>query len=124
MKHSSCAAGSFGLWLVVLLLGTPVAAQTPTKAPTSLSAKAQNGKEIYNDRCFICHDVDSNRVRRLGPPPLDGLFKKKTLINGKTVNEANVTEMLKIGPTPGMPGFRYMLTEQEIGDLVEFLKTK
>ena len=124
MKHGGCAVGSFGLLSVVLLLGTSVAAQTPTNAPSSLSAKAQNGKAIYTDRCFICHDVDSNRVRRLGPPSLDGLFKKRTLINGKPVNEANVTEMIKVGPTLGMPGFRYTLSDQEIGDLVEFLKTK
>ena len=124
MKHSGCAGGSLGLLSLVLLLRAPVAAQTPANSPLSLSVKAQNGKAIYTDRCFICHDVDSNRVRRLGPPPLDGLFKKKTLINGKPVNEANVTEMIKIGPTPGMPGFRYTLSDQEIGDLVEFLKTK
>ena len=124
MKDAGCAVGSFGLLAVVLLLGTPVAAQTPASAPSALSAKAQNGKAIYTDRCFICHDVDSNRVRRLGPPPLDGLFKKRTLINGKPVNEANVTEMITVGPTPGMPGFRYTLSDQEIGDLVEFLKTK
>ena len=124
MKQSGYLLGSFVLVAVVLLLGTPVAAQTPTNALSSLSAKAQNGKEIYNERCFICHDVDSNRVRRLGPPPLDGLFKKKTLINGKPINEANVTEMIKIGPTPNMPGFRYTLTDAEISDLVEFLKTK
>jgi len=116
--------GSFGLLSAVLLLGAPVAAQTPTNAPASLSAKAQNGKDIFNERCFICHDVDSNRVRRLGPPPLDGLFKKRTLINGKPVNEANVAEMIKIGPTPGMPGFQYTLTDAEISNVVEFLKTK
>jgi mono/diheme cytochrome c family protein len=114
----------FVLFLGVLVLsGAPAAAQTPAKAP-SLSEKAQRGKDIFTDRCFVCHDVDSERVPRLGPPPLEGLFKKSTLINGKPVNDANVTEIIKFGPTPNMPAFRYTLTDAEISDVVEFLKVK
>lgn len=120
-------AVGFVLFLGVLgllaLSGAPLAAQTPAEAP-SLSEKAQRGKAIFTDRCFVCHDVDSERVPRLGPPPLEGLFKKSTLINGKPVNEANVTEMIKFGPTPNMPAFRYTLSDAEISDVVEFLKVK
>jgi mono/diheme cytochrome c family protein len=105
------------------LPAAPLAAQTPAKAP-ALSEKAQRGKAIFTDRCFVCHDVDSKRVPRIGPPPLEGIFKKSTLINGKPVNDANVTEMIKMGPTPNMPAFRYTLSDAEISDVVEYLKHK
>jgi mono/diheme cytochrome c family protein len=81
------------------------------------------GKELFQDYCYLCHDRASERVKALGPS-LNGLFKRETLIVGKPVNAANVTEVIKTGPTPGMPSFRYALTDEQIGDVVEFLKTK
>lgn len=122
-RRGGLAVGFVLLLGVWALSGARLAAQTPAEAP-SLSEKAQRGKDIFTDRCFVCHDVDSERVPRLGPPPLEGLFEKSTLINGKPVNEANVTEMIKFGPTPNMPAFRYTLTDEEISDVVEFLKVK
>jgi mono/diheme cytochrome c family protein len=97
--------------------------QAQGSGAAGLSERALRGKEIFQDYCFLCHDRTSERVKPLGPS-LNGLFKRERLIVGKPVNEANVTEVIKTGPTPSMPAFRYALTDQQIGDLVEFLKTK
>ena len=128
-RQPGSSAFGCALFLGALLWqASPLPAQTPTNAPSSLSGslseKAQRGKNIFNDRCHVCHDVDSERVRRIGGPPLEGLYRKLTLASGKPVNDANVTEMIKFGPTEGMPAFRYTLTDAEISDVVEFLKTK
>lgn len=116
---------SLRLFAVVFLLGPSfvVQAQTQGSATANLTERARRGKEIFQDHCFLCHDRASERVKPLGPS-LNGLFKRQTLIVGKPVNEANVTEVIKTGPTPGMPAFRYTLSDQEIGDVIEFLKTK
>lgn len=100
-------------------------AQSPQGGP-SLSEKAKKGKQIFNDYCYRCHQVDSERAKPLGPmgPVLNGLFKKDKLIVGKPVTESNIKEVIKIGPTPGMPGFRYTLSDQEIDDLIEYLRAK
>ena len=45
------------------------------------------------------------------------------LPEGQKVN-SGVKEVIKMGPTPGMPAFRYVLTDQEIDDLVEYVKVK
>lgn len=121
----SCKSESLGLLLISMLLALPVVAQaqTPGSAPASMSERMERAKEIFQDHCFLCHDRASERVKPLGPS-LNGLFKKQTLIVGKPVNEANVAEVIKTGPTPGMPAFRHMLSDQQISDLVEFLKTK
>jgi mono/diheme cytochrome c family protein len=111
------------MFAIAFLLGASLQAQTQGTSTASLSESALRGKEIFQDYCFLCHDRASERVKPLGPS-LNGLFKRQTLIVGKPANEANVTEVIRTGPTPGMPSFRYALTEQQIGDVVEFLKTK
>ena len=123
MSFRGRARGSCRVVVLAFLLGVSLNAQTQGNAGANLSEKALRGKELFQDYCFLCHDRASERVKPLGPS-LNGLFKRQTLIVGKPVNEANVTEVIKTGPTPGMPSFRYALTDQQIGDVVEFLKTK
>lgn len=101
--------------LAVLLFNVPVSAQ--------LSERAGKGRKVFEDRCYVCHQKDSNRVKEIGPP-LDGLFKRERLITGKPVTAENVKEFIKTGPTPNMPAFQYTLRDPEIDDLIEFLKTK
>jgi len=86
------------------LLASTLRTQTAANVLSFLSEEAQRGKAIFTDRCFVCHDGDSERVPRLPPPPLDGLYQKHTLINGKPVNDTTVTEMIKFGTTPAMTG--------------------
>ena len=123
IKCGGRVKGSSGMFAVVFLLGASLQAQAQGSAAANLSEGALRGKEIFQDYCFLCHDRASERVKPLGPS-LNGLFKRQTLMVGKPVNEANVAEVIKTGPTPGMPAFRYALSDQEISDLVEFLKTK
>jgi len=118
--------GFLGFCAAALLLvpaAKPQSSQTSKSAPPALSESAKRGKGLFADNCFVCHDRDSERVKPLGPT-LDGLFQRKQLIVGKPVTEENVKEMIRMGPTPGMPGFRYKLSPEEINDIVEFLKTK
>jgi mono/diheme cytochrome c family protein len=123
VKCQDYVAGFYGMFAIAFLLGGSLQAQVPESPTVNLSASALRGKELFQDYCFLCHDRPSERVKPLGPS-LNGLFKRQTLLVGKPVNEANVTEVIRTGPTPGMPSFRYALTEQQIGDIVEFLKTK
>jgi len=115
--------GRLGLIVLALFSFSVTIKAQSQKEGAPLSEKAQKGKEIFNDDCFLCHDVDSPRVKPLGPT-LDGLFKRDKLVTGKPVTAENVKEIIKTGPTPGMLAFRYTLTDDEINDVVEFLKTK
>ena len=101
--------------LAVLIFSVPVSAQ--------LSERASKGRKVFEDRCYVCHQKDSDRVKEIGPS-LNGLFKRERLITGKPVTAENLKEIITTGPTPNMPGFRYTLSVQEIDDLIEFLKTK
>jgi len=123
MKCRACFLCFLGIVLGALFVAPLSEGQSQQSTSPPLSEKAKKGKDLFTDNCFICHDRDSDRVKMLGPS-LDGLFKRKTLIVGKPVTEENVKEVIKMGPTPGMPGFRYKLSDTEIDALVEFLKTK
>jgi len=103
----------------VLVLSVPMSAQLPREG-ASLSESAEKGKKVFDHRCYVCHEKDSERVREI-EPTLNGLFKRDRLVTGKPVTAENVKEIIKMGPTPGMPAFRYTLSDQEIDDLIEYL---
>jgi mono/diheme cytochrome c family protein len=110
-----------GILFTGLVLCLPMQAQAPGGTP--LSERAQRGRKVFDHRCYVCHQKDSDRVKEVGPS-LDGLFKRPRLITGKPVTTENVKEIVTMGPTPNMPAFRYTLSEPEIDDVIEYLQTK
>ena len=106
----------------VLVFSLPGSAQTAPQG-AALSERAEKGRKVFEDRCYVCHQKDSERVKEIGPT-LSGLFKRNQLVTGKPVTAENVKEIIKTGPTPNMPAFRYTLADPEIDDLIEYLKTK
>lgn len=113
------------LVIFLMLSGSLALEAQSQKGSAPPSDKAQKGAELYNDYCYRCHDNDPrSKMQGIMGPKLTGLFKKDKLMDGKPVKEANVKEFIKVGPTPQMPGFRYSLSDEEIGNIVEFLKTR
>ncbi|MGH9722948.1 MAG: c-type cytochrome [Bryobacteraceae bacterium] len=102
---------AFGL---TLALASVPAAQKKGKA-----ADAEKGKEVFQ-QCGVCHNADNNE-KKMGPG-LKGLFKQEKMTNGKKPTEANVREKVDEGGN-GMPSYKEMLSDEEKGDLIAFLKT-
>ena len=107
MTKKTIAATACGLAL--LLGGTRLFA----------AGDAAKGKEVF-EQCSVCHNSDSEE-RKMGPG-LKNLFKRKTLVNGKPVNEANVKALINAGGN-GMPSFMDLLSDQERDNVIAFLKT-
>ena len=82
-------------------------------------ADAAKGKETF-EQCAVCHNVD-NDEKKMGPS-LKGLFKHKTLANGKPVNDANVAAQINAGGN-GMPGYADMLSADEKANVLAYLHT-
>jgi len=89
------------------------AARVPGKADVA------KGKEAF-EQCAICHNVD-NDEKKMGPS-LKGLFKRKTLANGKPVNDANVLAQINAGGN-GMPAYSDMLSADEKANIMAYLHT-
>jgi cytochrome c len=81
---------------------------------------AAKGKETFESNCSVCHNVDTDE-KKMGPS-LKGLFKKKTLQNGKPVNDANVLAQINNGGN-GMPGYADQLSAQDKADILAYLHT-
>jgi mono/diheme cytochrome c family protein len=87
---------------------------------TSMDADAARGQTIFDKQCSFCHYADRTESK-LGPG-LKGVLKGETLpISGKPATPENVTQQL-LNPYQNMPSFS-SLSEQEIKDLVFYLKT-
>ena len=80
---------------------------------------AAKGKDTF-EQCAICHNVDSPE-KKMGPS-LQGLFKRKTLMSGKPVNDANVLAQINAGGN-GMPAYADILSADDKANLLAYLHT-
>lgn len=87
------------------------AAQKPGKGD------AAKGKETF-EQCAVCHNVDTDE-KKMGPS-LKGLFKRKTMVTGKPMNDANVLGQINAGGN-GMPAYADMLSADEKANLLAYL---
>lgn len=103
-----------GSMLLFAVLGVGVAnARKPEKGD------AAKGKDAF-EQCQVCHNVDTDE-KKMGPS-LKGLFKRKTLQNGKPVNDANVLAQINTGGN-GMPAYGDMLSQEDKDNLLAYLHT-
>ena len=76
------------------------------------------GENIYFYKCFVCHNHYAK-----GGPALENLFRHPHLNSGDSVNDQTVTAQIKKGSS-GMPGFGYSLSDGDIKDLINYLKSE
>jgi cytochrome c len=129
--------GAFRCALVALLsLASSVAsAQSSTATPASRAsanasataaresraeAAINAGRIIYNQRCEVCHFIDSN-AQKIGPG-LKGLFARARLADGRRVTDASVAQVIGEGGKD-MPGYNGQLKSGQLQALIAFLKS-
>ena len=112
LRHKLLTAGSF---LLFASLTIAVAANQKDGG----KGDAAKGKETF-EQCAICHNVDTDE-KKMGPS-LKGLFKRKTLANGKPVNDANVLEQINNGGN-GMPPYNENLSADDKANIMAYLHT-
>ena len=78
---------------------------------------ATKGKKLFETSCSSCHNPDA--TTKTGPG-LKGIYSKSKLPNGTPVNDANLTQWMKIGNAKmhGNPA----LTSQDSADIEAYLK--
>jgi len=115
------AAVAAGVSLAVAGVGL---AQTKTtkKAPAGKDAAAvARGKDVFQQKCSTCH-YDTSDAKKIGPG-LKGIGKRGTF----TVNNNKVTdETLKTWIENGdslMPPFKDVLEDNQIKDVIAYVKT-
>ena len=84
--------------------------------PPSLPADALAGWKLFVQRCALCHDP-------LGQPSYPESFAP--LLSRQTVRnlgEDRVRRVIMVGSSR-MPGWRYTLSEEQIGEVISYLNT-
>ena len=102
-----------------------------TVVANSATGDIDEGEVIYVKRCLQCHGEEGDGLgpaaERLNPPPRDftlGLFKfKTTAFDEDLPNDEDLLRMIRDGmPGTAMPGWRDMLSEKDMLDVVAYIK--
>ena len=80
----------------------------------------RRGQEIYFFKCWVCHNTYT-REAGSPAPTLKDLYQRSMLLSGQPVNDQTVADKIRNGG-PGMPGYRYSLSDQDLNDLVGFFR--
>ena len=85
----------------------------------------QRGREIWYLKCWICHNDFTREAndpsKSTVAPTLKELYKRPMLMSGQPVNDDTVKTKIREGG-PGMPGYKYGMTDKDLADLVEYLR--
>lgn len=111
------------IFSIQLGFNQPHAAETQNGKTKSLS-RHEKGREIYNFRCYYCHGYSGNAhtlaASFMTPKPIN--------FTQQTMESLPRTKMLKTvadgNPNTAMVGFSKVLTQQEIGFVVDFVRSE
>lgn len=99
----------------------PVArAATRANAKKSEAAEVAKGKQVYKQKCEICHYSASTK-KKIGPG-LAGLMKREKFRNGMKANDENLRRVIERGGK-NMPGAGDSLKLNQIRELIAYVKT-
>lgn len=90
-------------------------------AELGLNSQQAEGRKLYDNYCDRCHEPYSSRGKK--GPGLKGVFKQQYLsLSGLPANDERMTDIIKNGRAK-MEGFRQVMTDQQIQDLLAYLHT-
>ncbi|MFK5986306.1 MAG: c-type cytochrome [Pseudomonadota bacterium] len=104
---------------------------TGMKTKLETERATMTGKDLYDLRCLVCHGEqgagDGVAADSLYPRPRDftlGLFKYKTSPGTLPVRDEDLFNTIKFGLTgTGMPGWKKLMTDEQIKSLIPVLKS-
>lgn len=117
--------------------GGSKATTAPTKAASSaattggaVSGAAAAGQKVYQANCATCHSVNGTKI--VGPT-WKGLYGSKVELESGdtvTVDDAYIKESIETpnakivkGYPAAMPSFKGVLSDQQINDVIAYMKT-
>lgn len=90
-------------------------------AELGLNPQQAAGRQLYDNYCDRCHEPYSSRGKK--GPSMKGVFKHQYLsLSGLPANDERMTDIIKNGRAK-MEGFRQVMTDQQIQDLLAYLHT-
>ncbi len=117
---SPCLRVSVVILALLVLAGCDVE-RRKSDAELGLNPQQAEGRKLYDNYCDRCHEPYSSRGKK--GPSMKGVFKHQYLsISGLPANDERMTDIIKNGRAK-MEGFRQVMTDQQIQDLLAYLHT-
>ena len=107
----------------VLYAGAQAKTQKPAEkkpAPAAARGNVAKGKVVYANYCDVCH-YSANTSKKIGPG-LKGIYKRGKFADGKKVDDTTMREWIIKGGVD-MPSFDGQLNDEQIKDLIAYLRT-
>jgi mono/diheme cytochrome c family protein len=107
--------------LAFLALAGCDAERRKSDAELGLNPQQATGRQLYDNYCDRCHEPYSSRGKK--GPSLKAVFKRQYLsLSGLPANDERMTDIVKFGRAK-MEGFGQVMTDQQIKDLLAYLRT-
>ncbi len=117
---SLCLRVSVAIFAVLALAGCD-AERRKSDAELGLNPQQVEGRKLYDNYCDRCHEPYSSRGKK--GPGLKGVFKQQYLsLSGLPANDERMIDIIKNGRAK-MEGFRQVMTDQQVQDLIAYLHT-
>ena len=108
------------LGLVSVLSGT-ISAQA--QSTESLTAAEQSGRKIFQTRCSMCHVGQDPATELAAENAAPRQWTMGPLLSkAQAANETRLREKITNGG-PRMPGYKLSLSDEQIGQVIAFMKT-
>lgn len=111
---------SAGYYSVMALGAKPMPSEEVQPGSSEIVGNSESGASYYNTNCLSCHYTDTED-KKVGPGLKDLFNKEKLPYSDRLTTVENIKQQL-IRPVLVMPSFTKM-TDQEMADLIAFLKT-
>jgi mono/diheme cytochrome c family protein len=81
------------------------------------------GQALYRENCVVCHDIDRQQSKKLGPSFFQLFKREKMPLSSMKPNRDYIKVRVKFGGAL-MPAFRQFLSEAEINTLIDYIESK
>lgn len=102
-----------------LLLTLGCSERRLSDAEMGLNPQQARGRRVWDAQCARCHEPHSASARK--GPVLKNVYQKPYLPSGLPANDERMTEVILRGRNM-MPGFSESLTQQQLDDLLAFMR--
>jgi cytochrome c len=121
VKRNYLVLGIALLGMAVAVLAQDPPAKAPAKKAAASKGSATKGKEVFDQKCGLCHFADSD-AKKIGPG-LKGISKRGTFtVNNNKFTEETLKTWIENGDSL-MPPFKDVLDEGQIKDVIAYVKT-
>ena len=110
---------SFGL----ILLLAAVSAAADRSAPPWEKDRLRAGQSLYRENCVVCHDIDKEQSKKLGPSFYRLFQRDRMPIARMKPSRSYIKVRVQFGGTL-MPAFKQRLSAGQIETLIDYIESK